>query len=77
MINTLSYVLGNEEEIKVGNTYYFGQIWNSDGDGEDLLESGTIAIWDSAKEAEYVLWFNTVEENEDLLQTLVKITNII
>lgn len=74
---TLSYVLGNEEEIKVGNTYYFGQIWNSDGNGEDLLESGAIVIWDSAKEAEYVLCFDTEEENEDLLQTLVKINDII
>ena len=44
-MKTLSYELGRIENIEIGNTYYFGQLWDGeDGDGQDLLSSGSIAI---------------------------------
>ena len=42
-MKTLSYVLGREEEITIGETYYFGQIWDGNGDGEELLNSGSVS----------------------------------
>ena len=31
-LNTLSYVLGTEDTIETGREYYFGQLWDGDGD---------------------------------------------
>ena len=70
-MNTLSYILGNEREIKLGEEYYLGQLWDGDGDGEELLESGAIAIDD-----EYTVAFIITEPDEQILNTLVKITDI-
>lgn len=44
-LNTLSYVLGAENTIEAGKEYYFGQLWDGNGDGEELLESGAIAVY--------------------------------
>lgn len=44
-LNTLSYILGTEDTIETGKEYYFGQLWDGDGDGEELLESGAIAVY--------------------------------
>lgn len=70
-MKTLSYVMGNEKEIKVGEEYYFGELWDGNGDGQELLESGAVSIDD-----EHVVTFEIVEEDEDILNTLVKITDI-
>ncbi len=42
-MKTLSYIYGEEQEIEVGAELYFGQIWDGDGDGKELLESGTVS----------------------------------
>lgn len=70
-MKTLSYVMGNEKEIKVGEEYYFGELWDGNGDGQELLESGAVSIDD-----EHVVAFEIMEEDEDILNTLVKITDI-
>lgn len=70
-MNTLSYILGNEEEIKVGGEYYFGQLWDGNGDGEELLESGAIAL-----DENFIVSFDLAEADSDILKTLVKITDI-
>lgn len=70
-MKTLSYVMGNEKEIKVGEEYYFGELWDGNGDGQELLESGAVSIDD-----EHVVTFEIMEEDEDILNTLVKITDI-
>lgn len=36
-LNTLSYVLGTEGTIETGKIYYFGQLWDGDGDGESYI----------------------------------------
>ena len=74
MLRTESYIYGNHEFIEAGEIYYFGQLWNgTDGDGKELLESGAVAVYD--EEAEYweVVDFEIVKENNDLLQTEVKV----
>lgn len=70
-MKTLSYVLGREREIEIGQEYYFGQLWDGEGDGEELLESGTVS-----PDEENVVAFEIVENADDPLETLVKVTDI-
>lgn len=72
-LNTLSYVLGVENTIEAGKEYYFGQLWDGDGDGEELLESGAIAVY---QDGEYIVDFEILEAAEDILQTRVKVIGI-
>lgn len=72
MLRTLSYVGAVVEEIRVGETYYFGQLWDGDGDGVELLESGAIAVYNEEAEDWEVVDFEIVEESENLLETLVR-----
>lgn len=69
-MKTLSYILGDIEEIEVGEEYYFGQLWNGEGDGKELLESGSIGI------DEMVIKFEQLDEEEDIMRTLVRVTDI-
>ena len=70
-MKTLSYIYAAEEEIKIGNTYYFGQLWDGYGDGEFLLESGSISIDDTIVE------FKVLEENkDDILKSIVEVTDL-
>ena len=70
-MKTLSYIYAAEEEIEIGNTYYFGQLWDGNGDGELLLESGSIGIDDTIVE------FKVLEENkDDILKSIVEVTGL-
>ena len=73
-LNALSYILGTEDTIETGKEYYFGQLWDGDGDGEELLESGAIAVYQDG--TEYIVDFEITETSEDILQTRVKVTGI-
>lgn len=73
-LNALSYVLGAENTIEAGKEYYFGQLWDGNGDGEELLDSGAIAVYQDGEE--YIVDFEISESAEDILQTLVKVTGI-
>lgn len=73
-LNTLSYVYGQNDTIEVGEEYYFGQFWDGNGDGEELLESGAIAVYQDGEE--YVVDFEILESAEDILQTRVKVIGI-
>jgi len=81
MIKTLSYNGFFEDEINIGNTYYYGQLWDgNNGDGLELFRSGSIAVWDDEIEDYKIVYFNALEEleeNTDILQTLVEVINII
>lgn len=70
-MKTLSYILGSEEEIVINEEYYFGQLWDGNGDGEKLLESGAIS-----PDGENVVAFKVVKKSEDILETIVKVTDI-
>jgi len=73
-LNTLSYVYGQNDTIEVGEEYYFGQFWDGNGDGEELLGSGAIAVYQDGEE--YIVDFEILEPADDILQTRVKITGI-
>lgn len=70
-MRTLSYILGQEREIEIGQEYYFGQLWDGEGDGEELMESGTVS-----PDGENVIAFDVIENADDPLETLVKVTDI-
>ena len=70
-MKTLSYVLGQERKIEIGQEYYFGQLWDGEGDGEELLESGAVS-----PDGENVIAFEVIENADDPLETLVKVTDI-
>lgn len=57
-LNTLSYVYGQNDTIEVGEEYYFGQLWDGNGDGEELLESGAIAVYQDGEEyiVDFEIW---------------------
>lgn len=68
----LSYILGSsEEKIIINEEYYFGQLWDGNGDGEELLESGAIS-----PDGENIISFEVVKKSEDILETIVKVTDI-
>lgn len=69
-MKTLSYIKATEEEIKVGNEYYFGQLWDGSGDGEELLESGSVS-----PDNENVVAFEIVTKDSNIMDTTVKITD--
>lgn len=73
-LNTLSYILGTWDTIETGKEYYFGQLWDGDGDGDELLESGAIAVYQDGEE--YIVDFEIMEAAADILQTQVKVTGI-
>ena len=71
-MKTLSYILEKIEEIEIDKEYYFGQLWDGEGDGEELIESGTVS-----PDNENVVAFEVLEENpDDICKTLVKVTDI-
>ena len=70
-MESLSYYKGYSEEIVVGGSYYFGQLWDGNGEGEELLESGSIS-----PDGENVVDFVIVEMSEDIMDTLVRVTGI-
>lgn len=71
-MKTLSYVLGEEREIEIGQKYYFGQLWDGEnGDANELLESGAVS-----PDEENVIAFEIIENADNPLETLVKVTDI-
>lgn len=70
-MKTLSYIYGNEQEIEVGAELYFGQLWDGYGDGQELLESGTIS-----PDNENTVVFEIMSLDNDILNTIVKVVDI-
>ena len=71
-MKTLTYILGSsEEEIVINEEYYFGQLWDGNGDGEELLESGAIS-----PDGENVVSFEVVKKANDILETIVRVTDM-
>lgn len=63
--------------IVVGNKYFFSEICNGDEPLDELINSGSIAVWDERLEYEVIAEFEVIEKNKDnLLRTLIKITDL-
>lgn len=63
--------LESGEEIKIGMEIRFAELWDGDGDGMELLESGAIS-----PDNENVVAFEVVEKSADILKTIVRVTDI-
>ena len=70
-MKTLTYILGSEAEIVSSKEYYFGQLWDGNGDGEELLESGAIS-----PDGENVVSFEVVKKANDISETIVRVTDM-
>lgn len=54
----------------------FAELWDGDGDGQELLDSGAIAVWDEETETESIVGFEIAEPDEDVLNVLVRVTDL-
>lgn len=73
-MKTLSYVLGEEKEIEKGETYYFGQIWDGNCDGETLLLDGSICV---DEEKALIVKFVVLEkDDDDICRSIIKVVDI-
>ena len=71
-MKSLSYILGSsEEKIIINGEYYFGQLWDGNGDGEELLESGAIS-----PDGENVVSFEVIKKADDILETVIRVTDM-
>ena len=59
------------EEIEVGMEVRFAELWDGEGDGEELLQSGTIS-----PDNDNVVTFKVVEDNSNILDTIVRVIDI-
>ena len=60
------------KEIRVGEEYELRELWDGEfGDAEEILKSGTVS-----PDEKNVVAFETVEEDNDPLFTVVKVKDI-
>ena len=76
VIKTESYILGNEEYVEVAKEYYLGQLVDGSEDLESILDSETVAMY-TEDGKQVVVDFKVINKNEeDILKTEVKVTDI-
>ena len=63
--------LESREEIKIGMEIRFAELWDGNGDGNELLHSGAIS-----PDNENVIGFEIVKNADNVLNTVVKVTDI-
>lgn len=75
-MNTLPYVYGIDQRIKIGTELYFGQLWDGDEDGEELLESGSVCLGEDENRMPVIVAFEIVEKAMNILDAVVCIIDI-
>ena len=63
--------LETSEEIRIGMEIRFAELWDGNGDGEELLDSGAIS-----PDNENVVGFVIVENADNILDTVVEVIDI-
>ena len=63
--------LETSEEIRIGMEIRFAELWDGNGDGEELLHSGAIS-----PDNENVVGFVIVENADNILDTVVEVIDI-
>ena len=63
--------LESRVEVKIGMEVRFAELWDGDGDGQELLESGAVS-----PDNENIVAFEVVENDGDILKTLVRVTDL-
>ena len=66
--------LETAKEIKIGMELRFADLWDGDGDGEQLLNDCSICVGED--DMPVMVGFEVVERAEDVLEAVVKITDI-
>ena len=79
-METLSYYIGKEREIEIGEEYYPGQLWDGSGDVEDIIEEdgqGCVWVGDDEDGKPVIVGFTYEElDQERLMDTVVTVTDI-
>lgn len=75
LLYAINYRVGYREIISPFCFYYFGQLWDGEGDGEDILESGVIYIKQNGYEYGVNFRVNHQKE-ENINDTMVYVTSI-
>lgn len=77
MLKIMSYYKsGATDTVEANELYLFGELWDGDGDGEEILESGAIAMVDEDGE-DVIVNFELAGEVEDIIaDTLVLVTSL-
>ena len=63
--------LETREEIKIGMEIRFAELWDGNGDGEELLDSGAIS-----PDNENIVGFKIIKNDDNILDTVVKVIDI-
>lgn len=75
-MKTVSFIYGIERNIKAGTELYFGQLWGGDGNGEELLESGSVCLGEDENRIPVIVAFEIAEKAIDIINVVVHITDI-
>lgn len=79
-MRTVSYLMGKEREIEIGEEYYLGQLWDGSGDIEDIIDGnreGSVWIGDDEDGMPVIVAFTYDKlDNEEPMDTVVTVTNI-
>lgn len=79
-METLSYYIGKEREIKIGEDYYLGQLWDGSGDIEDIIDGnreGSVWVGDDEDGMPVIVAFTYEKlDPEEPMDTVVTVTNI-
>lgn len=70
-MKTLAFYKGTETDIVPGLEVYFGQLWDGEGDGQEILESGAVS-----PDGESVVSFEVIEADDDPMESRVRVTDI-
>lgn len=75
-MTTLSYIYETEQRIKPGVELYFGQLWDGDGSGEELLESRSVCLGDGENGMPVIVAFEIAEGAMDILNAVVRVMDV-
>lgn len=67
-----AYCIKLGHDMRIGDTYPIGKIWNGVGKISEILNSKKISVQDEDGE-EYVLYFEIIKKKSQILKTTIRI----
>lgn len=65
----------NRDTVDIGGKYLFGELWDGNHDGDELLDSGAIWIANDSNGLPVIAGFDVLEHH-DILESVVQVTDI-